>query len=217
MTIVARTLADQVYEIVRERIVTGALPDDAPVRQDALAQDLGVSKIPLREALARLEQEGLLRSQANRGYAVRAMSAEEADEIYALRLAIEPAAGGHGALAADEAQREVALAAFRALDEAANTDLAAVAVCNRQFHTALVRPGGRPLTTQLVERLAVLAERYVVAHLQPAGRDARAHLEHRHLIDAWMARDAVALEQLLYRHIDGTLQDLRAQFTAGRT
>ena len=217
MTIVARTLADQVYEIVRERIVTGALPDDAPVRQDALAQDLGVSKIPLREALARLEQEGLLRSQANRGYAVRAMSAEEADEIYALRLAIEPAAGGHGALAADEAEREVALAAFRALDEAANTDLAAVAVCNRQFHTALVRPGGRPLTTQLVERLAVLAERYVVAHLQPAGRDARAHLEHRHLIDAWMARDAVALEQLLYRHIDGTLQDLRAQFTAGRT
>jgi len=217
VTIVARTLADQVYEIVRERIVTGALPDDAPVRQDALAQDLGVSKIPLREALARLEQEGLLRSQANRGYAVRAMSAEEADEIYALRLAIEPAAGGHGALAADEAEREVALAAFRALDEAANTDLAAVAVCNRQFHTALVRPGGRPLTTQLVERLAVLAERYVVAHLQPAGRDARAHLEHRHLIDAWMARDAVALEQLLYRHIDGTLQDLRAQFTAGRT
>jgi DNA-binding GntR family transcriptional regulator len=217
VTIIARTLADQVYEIVRERIVTGALPDDAPVRQDALAQDLGVSKIPLREALARLEQEGLLRSQANRGYAVRAMSAEEADEIYALRLAIEPAAGGQGALAADESEQAVALAAFRALDEAANGDLAAVAVCNRHFHTALVRPAGRPLTTQLVERLAILAERYVVAHLEPAGRDARAHLEHRHLIDAWMARDAVALEKLLYHHIEGTLQDLRAQFTATRT
>lgn len=217
MTIVARTLADQVFEIVRERIVTGVLPDDTPVRQDALAHDLGVSKIPLREALARLEQEGLLRSQANRGYVVRALSAEEADEIYALRLAIEPAAGGLGALAADETQRAEALAAFHALDEAANTDLPAVAVCNRHFHTALVRPAGRPLTTQLVERLSILAERYVITHLEPAGRDARAHLEHRLLIDAWMARDAVELERLMRLHLDGTLQDLRAQIGTGVT
>ncbi|GGB26768.1 GntR family transcriptional regulator [Sphingomonas metalli] len=212
--IVVRTLSDQVFEIVRERIVTGRLRDDAPIRQDALATELGVSKIPLREALARLEQEGLLVSQANRGYTVRAMSAEQADEIYALRLSIEPAAAARGAEAADDPARADALAAFHALDEAANSDLAQVAVRNRNFHTALVRPAGRLLTTQLVERLAILAERYVVAHLEPAGRDARAHLEHRHLIDAWMARDGAALETLMHRHIEGTLLDLRAQFAA---
>lgn len=216
MTIVARTLADQVFEIVRERIVTGVLPDNAPVRQDALAHDLGVSKIPLREALARLEQEGLLRSHANRGYAVRALSAAEADEIYALRLAIEPVAGGRGALAANEDDRAEAMAAFQALDEATVADLPAVAVLNRHFHTALVRPAGRPLTTQLVERLSVLAERYVAAHLKPVGRDGRAHREHRLLIDAWMARDAAELERLMYQHLDGTLQDLRAQFGTGQ-
>ncbi|MFO4963667.1 GntR family transcriptional regulator, partial [Salmonella enterica subsp. enterica serovar Derby] len=71
MTIVVRTLSDQVFEIVLERIVSGEIPTGAPIRQDALAADLGVSKIPLREALARLEQEGLLVSQANRGYTVR--------------------------------------------------------------------------------------------------------------------------------------------------
>jgi DNA-binding GntR family transcriptional regulator len=210
--IVVRTLSDQVFEIVRERIVTGSLPDNVPVRQDALAAELGVSKIPLREALGRLEQEGLLVSQANRGYSVRPMSADQADEIYALRLSIEPAAAARAAIHATEQDRTEALAAFQMLDDAANGNLAEVAVRNRHFHVALVRPGGRLLTTQLVERLSVLAERYVIAHLEPAGRDARAHLEHRHLIDAWMARDGSTLQTLLHQHIEATLWDLRAQF-----
>ncbi|WP_326838798.1 hypothetical protein [Sphingomonas alpina] len=50
MSIVIRTLSERVFEIVREQIVTGQLPEDVPIRQDALASDLGVSKIPLREA-----------------------------------------------------------------------------------------------------------------------------------------------------------------------
>ncbi len=214
MTIVVRTLSDQVFEIVRERIVSGSIPTSAPIRQDALAAELGVSKIPLREALARLEQEGLLVSQANRGYSVRPMSADQADEIYALRLAIEPVAAARGAAEATQREQAEALAAFHALDTAASENLAEVAVRNRDFHTALVRPGGRLLTTQLVERLAVLAERYVITHLQPAGREDRAHLEHRELIDAWLGRESSTVEAVMTRHLAGTLDDLRAQFSA---
>src|SRR3546814_12459130 len=92
MSIVVRTLSERVFDIVREQIVVGELATDMPIRQDALAAELGVSKIPVREALARLEQEGLLISHPNRGYLVRPMSAAAADEIFALRLAIEPAA-----------------------------------------------------------------------------------------------------------------------------
>ena len=66
-SIIVRNLADQLVELVRDRILSGEVPPDLPIRQDALATELGVSKIPLREALTRLEQEGLLRSQANRG------------------------------------------------------------------------------------------------------------------------------------------------------
>ena len=80
MSIVVRTLSEQVFEIVRERIVAGSIRPEAPIRQDALAAELGVSKIPLREALARLEHEGLIQGQANRGYSVRPLSAEQADE-----------------------------------------------------------------------------------------------------------------------------------------
>ncbi|HVI98239.1 MAG TPA: GntR family transcriptional regulator [Sphingomonas sp.] len=214
MSIVVRTLSEQVFEIIRERIVTGRLPHDVPIRQDALAAELGVSKIPLREALARLEQEGLLTSQANRGYFVRAMSAEEADEIFALRLAIEPRAAGFAATVADDAARANAQQAFDELDAATGNGSPDIAVRNRAFHMALVRPGGRLLTTQLIERLQVMSERYVIAHLQPAGREDRADLEHRQLIEAWLGRDSARTERLLATHIQGTLDDLRSQLGA---
>lgn len=214
MALVVRTLAERVFDIIRERIVAGQLPIDEPVRQDALATELGVSKIPLREALARLEQDGLLFSQANRGWFVRPMSMNEAEEIYDLRLAIEPVAAARASRSATDEERETARAAFAALDAAARDDLSAVAKCNREFHTALVRPGHRILTSQLSEKLEILAERYVLAHLEPAGREDRAHLEHRTLLDAWLAQDAEQVRSLLIHHLSSTLDDLRAHFAA---
>lgn len=215
MSIVVRTLSERVFDIVRERIVAGRLPTASAIRQDALAAELGISKIPLREALARLEQEGLLTSHANRGYFVRPMSTDQAEEIYALRLAIEPGAAAYAAAVANEADRAAVTDAFVRLDAAAHDNLVEVAVRNRDFHVALVRPGKRLLTTQLVERLAVLAERYVIAHLEPAERESRAHREHSDLLNAFLARDGDGLEQLLTRHIGATLDDLRDQFRTG--
>jgi len=214
MSIVVRTLSERVFEVVREQIVRGQLPHDLPIRQDALAAELGVSKIPLREALARLEQEGLLTSHANRGYFVQPMSSAQAEEIFELRLAIEPIAAARAARYATEADRREAIETFERLDRAASDNLPEVAMRNRDFHTALVRPGDRMLTTQVVERLTILAERYVIAQLSPAGRDQRAHLEHRGLLDSWLSRDEAAIVSLLSQHIAATLEDLRSQFAA---
>lgn len=211
MNIVVRTLSERVFEVVREQILNGRLPNGEPIRQDALANELGVSKIPLREALARLEQEGLLINHPNRGYYVLPMSREQVDEIFALRLSIEPQAAAYASQVATNDDRAIAMRAFNALDTAATSNLADVAVRNREFHIALVEAGHKTLTTQLVERLAILAERYVIAHLEPAGRDARAHVEHRALFDAWLERDKRKVEKLLKEHIQGTLKDLRAQ------
>jgi DNA-binding GntR family transcriptional regulator len=213
-TIIVSTLSERIFDVVRERIVEGKLPEGEPVRQDSLAMELGVSKVPLREALARLEQEGLLTSRANHGWFVRPMSADQAEEIYGLRLSIEPAAAADACLQATEADQAAASEALAALDTSATQGLGNVALGNRNFHVALVRPGSRLLTSQLVERLEVLAERYVFAHLQPAGRHSRAHLEHHALLDAWLARDAELVRDLLTKHIASTLEDLRAHFKA---
>lgn len=195
-------------DTLRERILSGAAAPDLPLRQDAIAAELGVSKIPLREAMARLEREGLVRAEPNRGWFVRPLDAGEAREVFALRLKLEPELAAVAAAQADDAQCSAARAAFSSLERAAGRDRGAA---NRAFHLALVRPADRPVTFDVVERLHVLADRYVRKHLEPRGRDARADAEHRALLDAWLARDGKAVASGLHSHIASTLADLETQ------
>lgn len=200
-----------VLDQVRDRILSGSVAAGRPLRQDALAAELGISKIPLREALARLEQEGLVRAEANRGFFVRPLSAAEAEEVYALRLALEPDAAAAGALAAGEAERHAAAAALDSLEQAIGRHSGSAAALNRSFHLALVSPAGREVTAGILARLHVLSERYVRVHLEPSGRDERANEEHRHLLDRWLERDALAVAALTRDHLGRTLADLRRQ------
>ncbi len=209
--LVFRSLPEQLAERLRERILSGAAVPGAPIRQDALASELGVSKIPLREAMARLEQEGLLRSEANRGYFVRELSAGEAREVYALRLKLEPLAAAEAARDADEAERTAARDALHALDQAIATHGDQTGQLNRAFHLALVRPARQLVTLEIIERLHILSERYVRKHLEPQGRDARANREHRDLLAAWLARDEDAVTAMLHSHIAQTRDDLARQ------
>ncbi len=212
--IVVHNVSDLVYTAVRDRILTGDIAPETPVRQDALAAELGVSKIPLREALTRLEQDGLVSSMPNRGYVVRPMSASEAEEVFALRLRLEPETTAAAAINASPQQRQSVIAALQALE--AEQDIAGphVAVLNREFHLAMMRPSERYVTVQLLERLHLLAERYVRAHLEPQGRDRRARAEHSGLLKAWLAGDAVSVRKQVEGHINGTLADLRLELQA---
>lgn len=217
LQIVVHNVSDLVYSAVRDRILTGEIAPETPVRQDALAAQLGVSKIPLREALTRLEQDGLVSSLPNRGYVVRPLSASEAEEVFALRLRLEPEATAAGAACANPQQREAAVAALEALE--AETDMAGprVAVLNREFHLTLVRPSGKFVTVQLLERLHLLAERYVRAHLEPQGRDRRARAEHAAMLKAWLSGDEAGVRRHMEAHINGALSDLRLEVQAKTT
>lgn len=216
MTIVVQTLSEQIFTLVRDRIISGKIPVDMAIRQDALATELGVSKIPLREALARLEQDGLLLSQANRGFFVRPLNADEVEEVYALRLKLEPDAVGEASKVATEADKQAARAALEALDAAVSTDKTKVGRLNRAFHISLVQPLHRQVTLQIIERLNIISERYVGKHLEPAGRDDRAHNEHSALLELWSAGKAEEVADLMRHHISTTLEDLRKQFESDK-
>jgi DNA-binding GntR family transcriptional regulator len=212
LSIVVRTLAERVYENLRDRIVAGALGTDVPIRQDAVAAELGMSKIPVREALARLEQVGLLVGRTNRGYVVPPMSVEDIEDICSLRLAVEPRAAAFAVARADEAQRAAAQSALGLLEIAAVEDPVELATRTHNFHMALVRPGNRPLTTQLAERLLILSARYLVTHLPRSDRGQQPRLEHRSILEAWLARDADSVNLRLAAHIDQTFQELKREF-----
>jgi DNA-binding GntR family transcriptional regulator len=208
--IVVRTLSDQTYELLRQRILTGDMGPGMPVRQDTIAEELGVSKIPLREALSRLEQDGLLNSYPNRGYVVRQLSAAEANEVFALRIKLEPGATAEAARKASAEEQEAAKQALEAFEDTIRNRAESDQITkNRAFHMSLIRPCGGEVTSNLLERLHVLAERYVRVHLQ--GRESRASQEHRELLDSWLARDAKKVEKLTQQHIQGTLADLKRQ------
>lgn len=214
MSIIIRKLSDQLVELVRDRIISGEVAPDGPIRQDALAAELGVSKIPLREALTRLEQEGLIRSEVNRGYFVRGLAADEAEEVYALRLKLEPEAVALAASRANEAEKREATDRLAALDKATEEHGAAVGALNRAFHLALIRPAAMPLTANILERLHMLSERYARKHLEPLGRDERANKEHHQMLSAWLAGNQETVAALTRAHISQTLDDLRQQLTA---
>ena len=131
--------------------------------------------------------------------------------LFALRLKLEPELAAIGSTQADEAEQAAARAALSSLERAQGRDRGGA---NRAFHLALVRPAGRPVTFDIVERLHVLADRYVRKHLEPQGRDARADAEHRALLDAWLARDGGAVAALLTDHVARTLDDLERQLKA---
>lgn len=207
----ARNLSEAIYDEVLERILSGRLAADAPIRQDALAEELGASKIPLREALARLESDGLVASQANRGFVVRALSRAEVEDVFDLRLKLEPHAAALGARNASASAQDAARGALQALNEAMVAPSADVGRRNRAFHLALIRPCGREVTTDTLERLLALSERYVRVHLGPSGRSHRARDEHESLMQAWLARREDEVRRDVEEHIRTTLDDLRAQ------
>lgn len=206
-----RTLSDRLVETVRDFILSGAISSNEPIRQDALAAELKVSKIPLREALARLQQDGLVVSYPNRGFFVRAMSLEEAEDVYALRLKLEPGAAAAACALASEAERDGAIAALARFDEDAINHTNNVGATNRAFHIALFAPGAGAVTLDLLSRLQVLADRYVRKHLEPKGRELAAEAEHHDILNAWLARDQMRVRTLLTHHLEHTLSDLRAE------
>lgn len=211
MSLVVRNLSDQLVDLVRDRILSGVVLPNSPIRQDALAGELGISKIPLREALARLEQEGLLQSHANRGFFVRPLSTLEAEEVFALRLKLEPGVMVLGAKRANDIQRKAARDVFSTLYQVTEQGGAGVAAFNRSFHLALLRPANQPITLGILERLHVMADRYVRKHLEPLGRNERANEEHLEMLNAWLDRDLKRIRALTVQHLKKTLDDLRDQ------
>lgn len=209
--IIAKTLSEQIYTVIRNQIVSGDLPTDVAIRQDAMAKELGVSKIPLREAFARLERDGLLISITNRGFFVPPLKTSEVEEVYALRLKLEPEAAARACKFATAEDRKHAMQILHEQENCPAEDKVRMVEYNQHFHMLLVRPLQLPITMQFLERISAVAGRYVCKHLEVYGRKARAKSEHLALLEAWSAGRAKTVESLLYDHIATTLENLRTQ------
>src|SRR5690349_16661112 len=149
-----QTIASLTVEALRERILRGDYPDGEPLRQDALADELGVSRIPVREALRQLEAEGLVTFNPHRGAVVSSLSLEEIDELFELRADIESELLGR---AIPVMTKEELTRATEVLDEFRDALQAGEATrwgqLNWHFHAALYAPANRKVTMGVLQKL----------------------------------------------------------------
>lgn len=211
-----QSMTSQLIVRFRDRILSGTYAPGSALRQDILASEFGTSKIPVREALVQLQSEGLVDIFPNRGFQVRPLATAELDEVFSLRLQIEPAAVALGAKLATAADHLAARQALERLNEALNAEeFSSSGQLNRTFHLQLVVPRLQPVAADILSRLHALAQRYVQAHLRPEGRVKRAMREHAALLRAWSGGKSKEVRVLIHKHIESTRDDL-ARVVAGR-
>ncbi|MEZ4425954.1 MAG: GntR family transcriptional regulator [Gemmatimonadota bacterium] len=179
---------------LRSAILGGDLEPGARLRQDDLAARLGVSKIPLREALQRLAAEGLVTVDANRGFSVSRLTASEAEEIYALRLALEP----------ELLQRALPRATIVDLaraEHALEADADATPAGNWTFHQALYGPSGWERGLTLVRGLHGAVAPYLLLYLDDPTGAAASAAQHREILARCQTRDAPGAAEVLRTHL----------------
>lgn len=190
------TATERTYEVLREQIGRGELKPGEALRQDHLAAALGVSHVPVREALTMLASDGLAVSRVNRGTVVAALTEDDALELADFRALLE---GRLMALAMPNLSRADLARAWAALEalEAA-TDLADIVMRNAAFHTMLYAKAERPYFERAVATARLNLGRYLFLTWRKAGNAQRSHEEHRALLRLCEAGDdagAVALVQ----------------------
>lgn len=191
--------ADVIYGALRDAIIRGQLPEGETLRQDNIAQMFNVSRIPVREALKKLESQGLATSVRYKGVVVASMSVDEISEIFEFRALVEPrvielAVPNLSAESLEEAQSHCD--AF-----AAETRPERWGDINRQFHAALYGDAHRPYYLSIVNATSDRVERYIRAQLDLTHGKQRARVEHQAIMDACLRRDAKAAAHLTRDHI----------------
>ena len=205
------TLAESVAIRLRGLILDGTLPPGTPLRLAPLAQRLGVSVMPVRDALRLLEADRLVVVTPRRGSVVSPLSIEDAEEIYAVRVALESLCARHAAERLTDADITALELRFAEMDDAErNGDLQSFIEADHLFHSTLYRLADRPRLLAQIADLTERSSRYL-PFLYRAWQMVEDPLDaHRPLLSAVRARDADLIGELTREHMEAATRRLLA-------
>ncbi len=202
------TKSDLAYNRLRGLILSGDQAPGAVLPQGALAQTIGISTTPLREALRRLKQEGLVDLDAHRDARVRPLDAAEARDLLELRASLDPLAASLAAQRRTESNLAEVQAALDGLEALSDRPSAAQLESHHRFHAAIHHASHNALLVETLEGLWVKTDRYrrhgLEAGRSDEEREARA-TEHRLLVEAVRDGDADTAAELMRRHVETSL------------
>ena len=198
-----RSVTDHVADALRVAIGNGTFRPGEALNQAQLAEQFRVSHIPVREAIRRLEAEGLVRVIPNRGAFVAELSAEEVEELYDIRIPLELRALRLAIPRLGKADFREAARLLSNIDELRlqDTDIARWGELDRAFHLLLYRASGRPRLVTIIEQLRANTGRYSRAFLQMADQRAVMQSEHHALLQSCERGDTDAATDILERHL----------------
>jgi DNA-binding GntR family transcriptional regulator len=204
-----RTLSARIADQLRQSILDGTHPAGAQLRQDALGDAYGVSRIPVREALFQLEAEGLVKIIPQKGAIVSELSLDEINDVFDLRRILEPrmlAQSGPRMVAGDFAVLDDIQRRFERAIAAGN--ISEWGQLNADFHMALYARAQQPRTQGIVAALLQTSDRYARLQLSNTTAMGIAEKEHAQLIALCRRAEIDEACRFLERHIEAVRKDL---------
>ncbi|SHJ74900.1 transcriptional regulator, GntR family [Shimia gijangensis] len=198
--------AKLVFEAVRKAIIEGELREGEPLRQDELARLFNTSRIPVREALTILEQQGLVKTERFKGSVVAGHSLEEASEIFDFRALLETEVIRQAVPNMTPETLETARAVIERFSSA--SDPMMYGDLNREFHETLYRASGLTYHMGLIVNSLDRIDRYLRAQLVISEGTKRATREHLDILAACERGNAELASQITAEHILGAKQSL---------
>jgi DNA-binding GntR family transcriptional regulator len=203
------SLKDRAYAVIKDAILSVNLEPGTPLVEYDLAQQLGVSKTPVRDALQELEREGFVTRVFSKGTYVTEVTMEDMTEIFQLRAVLEGLAARLAAPLFSPEELEQ-IAENHAIAEAALAEgnLTLCAQYGPKLHEAIIRKADNQRLAVIILNLDDHMKRLRVLSDRIAGRLSTSMREHRALVDALSRRDPVAAEQAMRGHLFSVLRDL---------
>jgi DNA-binding GntR family transcriptional regulator len=198
------------YHVLREAIVNGQFHPNERLVEASVATRFGVGRTAVRAALVRLDQEGLVTLEVNRGARVRLISDREALEIEEVRATLEAMLARRAATRATPANlRELRQVIVEMRERVAKKDAIGYSELNARFHQLIWAAADHPTTSRLVGGLKSQSIRFQYQTITQPGRTERSLREHEAIFNALKAHDADGAESAMREHLAEVLQTLR--------
>ncbi|AEF53108.1 GntR family transcriptional regulator [Marinomonas posidonica] len=203
--VIRQSLPDVIVTDLRKRILSGELEEGALIRQELLAEEYDVSRMPVREALKRLDAEGLVVFKNNRGATVTKHSLEEIAEIFDVRLLLEVDLFARAIPNMTAEDFSACESLLKEMDDSYLAgNIADWGPLNAEYHGKLYQAAGRHLTENLLERVTLQANRYVSMHIGKLDKQHHASHDHHALLALARQRDIEGATALLESHLMNT-------------
>jgi len=204
----SRPIREIAYEVLKKAIITGEIPAGERIVETEYADRLHISRTPLREALRKLERDGLVEYVMRRGVVVRAFTIEDVKEIYTIRNALEMLTLPsiiENATAEDIAALREKLAVMDKLQE--KDDVEALSPLAREFHTMLTSISQQKRILRVIESQDEYIRRFSAMSIKQESRRHEAHEEHHRLVDYVEAKDLENFTSLMQHHITRSMEN----------